>query len=257
MKRRSYKRRRFTRGKRITSSTTRSNFAVSAGLRTRKLPLARYRRMLWNQTIARTKYRSCFDATTNFTTPVGILNSTLQVIVPEGAFWTIGGGYQPPDTSTVVPHDFTGDIILRGGIYKLSIQLRNKIITQTATTYGPENDSVRVVCWLVWTNKSPVIPFGAWPTTVASTWSPDLVADFQEYGRVIGRRECLLKTGGEAMEIQYRHKIQKIDQPVHAAGGGRLNVFVVVSQLGSSDATSETVDIVSSHNLTFCADATT
>lgn len=235
--------------RRIISTTTRNSYATSVRPLSRKLPIRSWRRLLWSTTQMRTKYRSIRDEFITINMGLWTTGATLGVLQPNGTFWLPIGGLQQHDVGQPVDN-FSGDLIIRGGITKLVLSLRPR------NTGGVPNqiDSVRVTVFMVWTNKIPVIPGTTWPTNVISTWSPDIVPDFQIYGRVVGRKECLLKDGGEGVEIIYRHKVQKVDQAVHVQNGGRLNFFIVCHQTSNGDGTGEAIDCILSHNLTFCGD---
>lgn len=248
-RRRLIRRRRFTRrGRRLAGLTNRNSNPVSVGrFLTRKTPGRVYRRWLWQSTMDKSHYRSVGTAANTAATPANLTDASLTVITPGNAFWTAAGGAQQEDTGVAVP-TFIGDIVLRGGVSRLTVSNR-------VDPAGLNNtDCVRVTVFTVWTNRD--LPGFAFPATVPVGWDPSVFPDFQRHGRVIGKREVLLKPDGEVMELYFRHRIQKIDQNVYTNGGSRLNWFVLNSQVGNSDAgVPENVDIVNTINYSFSADA--
>jgi len=254
---RRFKRRRFARRRRRTSRfkglTNRNSGPVSIGrFRARRIPKRVYRNWLWMSTSQKSHYRSVGSSPSVVTTPATLVDATLFTVTPGGnvagnVFWIPAGGAQSEDTGVAVP-SFIGDIILRGGVSRVSISNRiDPIVTQPT-------DCVRVTVFTVWTNKD--IPGFAFPATVPIGWDPSVFPDFQRHGRVIGRREAILKPDGEALELYYRHRIAKIDQNEFVAGGNRLQYFILVSQMGNSDAAQpEVVDVVTTINYSFSADA--
>lgn len=245
-KRKVVRRRRTTNGR---TTTSRASGATSIGtFRTKKTSLRTWRNMLWRDTAAKTHYRSIFDATTPMATPNDLINATLA---PFNAlttpFWTAAGGAQQADTGVAVP-TFNGDIILRGGISRIAISNR-----PDSTILN--SDVCRVTVYAVWTdsNNSGVVL----PTVVKTMWDPSLFPDFTRYGKVMFKREALLKGDGEAVQVYFKYKPQKIDQAVFSAGGSRLVWMVLVSQLTNSELVpvAENLDVVNSHNISFSADA--
>lgn len=245
--------RRARRTRRFSGTTSRANAPTSIGrFRTRRISRKTFRRRLWNSTIDKSHYRSVRAVTTSVGSPNNLVDATLAIIVPgtDGAnpFWTVGGGALPEDTGVAVP-TFNGDITLRGGISRISIANR------VSPTDAVPTDCCRVTVFTVWNNVD--IPGFVFPTTVPISWDPSVFPDFQRNGRVISKKEAILEPGGQAMELFWRHRVQRIDQNVFNNNGGRLAYFVLVSQLTNTEAigTPENVDIVTSWNLSFSADA--
>lgn len=202
-----------------------------------------------------TKYRSIRDETGQMVTPNNTSSANYYIFQPNGTFWLVAGGAQPHDQAVAVD-TFTGDIILRGGITKFVVTNNPNELLSSAS------DPVRVQIFMVWTNKDPgtatVFP-GPFPVNVPTTWDPTVVPEFTRVGKLISRREFLLKGDGESCEVIFKHKVQKIDQAVHITGGGRLFFFVTVNQLSNTEAVPapETLTWIMSHNLTFTGDAET
>lgn len=246
-KRRRVFRRRRRRG-RLQGYTSRNSAPTSiANFRTRKTRTSVYRRRLWNSTQDKSHYRSILASTVPVSTPTNLTTATLTVINPGNNFWTAAGGAVSEDTGVPVP-TFSGDIIFRGGVSKLTVANRTFATEATAT------DCVRVTIFTVWNNMD--LPGFSFPTTVPISWDPSCFPDFQRNGKVIGRKEAILQASGEVVEVVFRHKIQRIDQNVYTNFGNRLAWFVLVSQCSDSDiAVAEVVDITTSHSYSFSADA--
>lgn len=204
--------------------------------------------MLWNSTLQKTHWRSVGDAASTMPTPNNLTSATLLRIRPGNSFWTAGGGAQPVDAAFAVPN-FIGAIILRGGVSKLQIANR---VDPTSTQ---PSDPVKVTVFYVWTARTPAAL--VFPATVPLTWDPSVQSDFWRYGKVLMKREVLLKGDGEVAEFYYRHRITKIDQIVHDNGGSRLEWFILASQATNTEAVAapENLDIVQSINYSFSADA--
>lgn len=253
--RRSGKKRRFTRRRRTTrngrTTTSRASAATSVGtFRTRRTPARRWRRMLWNDTIAKQHYRSMDDIATPANTPNTIIDANFfQVAGLPNSFWTPGGGAQAADPGVLVP-TFSGDITLRGGIARIA--LANRV--NPADT--APSDPVRCTVYAIWSNSNTAsFTFPVNPVPIM--WDPSAIPDFHRYGRVLFRRETILKGDGEALQCYFKFKPQKIDQAIFNLGGSKLVWFIVLSQMTNTEATAvaENVDIVTSHSISFSADA--
>jgi len=248
-KRRTIRRRRRNVSGRTT--TSRASGATSIGtFKGRKTTLRQYRNILWRDSMMKTHWRSVFDAATNITTPNNLTSGTLAVINALPIFYTTGGGAVSADSGVAVP-TFNGDIILRGGIARIAIA--NRVAEGVQPT-----DNVRVTVYACWTTATPSIIF---PAAVPTMWDPSLLPDFEKFGKVLWKREALLKADGEAVQIYFKFKVQKIDQAVFTQGSirGQTLVWVLhVSQTSNSETTAiaEIVDVVTSHNLSFTGDAT-
>jgi len=209
--------------------------------------------MLWRDTQMKTHWRSTFDITGNIATPNAVAGATLTQIAALPVFYTAAGGLQQTDTG-VAPPLFTADIVLRGGYCRLAIA--NRIDPLTGTSI----DAVRATVFAVWTTAAPTNPAG-FAATVSTMWDPSLTPDFEKFGKVLWKKQALLKQDGEAVEFYFKFKVQKIDQAIFnpAAGtrGQTLVWLVLLSQMTNNEAapTAETVDYVTSHNLSFTGDS--
>lgn len=253
-RRRFFGRRRFRRGfggRRGASTTSRASGALSYGtFKTRRLRPRTFRRIIWRDTIASQHWRSVSDSTQSAVTPNNLIQATLVSGINglRDNFWTALGGAVASDSGVVVP-TFVGDIILRGGMSRITVTNRAN------PSETMPSDPVRVTVFAVWTKSNPAaLTFTSAPPTL---WDPSLTADFDRYGKVMWKREALLKGDGEVVEYFFRYKPQKIDQAEFNNGGSRLQWFVLVSQTSNVETTptAETVDIVISHNVSFSGDA--
>jgi len=112
-------------------------------------------------------------------------------------FWESGGGAFPIDGVTPVP-GFNGDIILRGGIGRI-----------TAYNASAEH-AVRVDIIGVWTNAHPKDLY-ATDFDAPVEWDPSLTPEFNQMGRVVTRKETILEPLSSIL-VSYKFKIQKLDQ---------------------------------------------
>lgn len=249
------RRNRFSRrGGRTSTITGQSGVAKSFGFRSRRVRPRVYRRMLWRDTLNATHYRSAFDILNVNNAPATVTNANaaLYQALPGNGFWLVSGGLQAYDTG-ITPPLFTGDITIRGGLIRCA--LANESI----------NDSVRVKVYLIWANKNPdpaKVVTGAALSTMAD---PSLFADFDEFGKVVMMREMTLLPLSNPVEIFHRLRVQKIDQgeylpnpgPVINSGGSQFYWYVLTSKMSSISVGVAPVRIVTSHNLSFSADANT
>lgn len=180
-------------------------------------------------------------------TPNNASEAALFINFPGNAFWTTGGGALPHDTGVPLP-TFNGDIILRGGIIKLAFTN----MWQTTDTRG--SDPVRITLFAVWTK--PELPPIAFPANVPILWDPSHVPDFHQYGKVLYKKEWLLKGDSEVCELTHRLRTQKIDRYIYTDNGSRLGFFYLLSQTSNTDSSSEAVTVTSSISFSFSADAT-
>ena len=265
-RRRTFKKRRITRrtrrnGNRSSgrSTTSRASNATSVGtFRTRKTSLSTYRNMLWRDTAMKTHYRSVFDTqlTPAMLTPNTSNSATLTIINGLPVFYTTAGGAVVANLGGAVPV-FDGDIILRGGIARIALANR---VEQTATQL---TDNVRITVYAVWTGANPnTTVFPAIGTPVPTMWDPSLIPDFERFGKVMWKKEALLKADGESVQFYFKFKVQKIDQAVFNQVGGvrgqQLVWMVLASQLSNTEGApaSETIDCLTSHNVSFSGDST-
>lgn len=248
------KRRRITRRFRRTtrSYTNRNSSGVSnGGYRTRRTSARQWRSILWRDTIASSHWRSLGTGSQIANTPNSVFTASVIEIVPGGSFWTAAGGTVPIDGVTPPPV-FTGDIILRGGVIKLTL-------TNTPNADGLGSDPVRATIFACWRNKFHNVSF-ALPPTVPLSWDPSVLAEFNSsYGKVLYKKEVLLKGDGEVFDMTHRMRVQKIDRAVYNQGGSRVTFIILLSQTSNTELVplAESVTITDSINFSFVGDAST
>lgn len=238
---RAFKRRRTVRkGRKTIAFTSQSGIGRSLGFRSRKLVRRRWNSMLWNTTLQKEHYRS--NLAQHFT--ISATNSPLMNYTVQNAlnfanpFWLAAGG--AVSTDAVAVPSFDGDIILRGG--KIGLLLSNPIADTT---------SIRVQVMLIRTglNVDPTIT----GTTVSVGWDPSLAVDFpSRVGKVIYRKDILLENSSTS-EVEYRVKIQKIDQDNFLSNKYTYRWFIMACNPEATGSTS--LAITRYYNLSFSADA--
>lgn len=252
---RTTKRRKFTRkrrpGRGMQSITNRASTAYSVGnFRSRKLSKKAYVNRLWRDTWSDQHWRSVASSAGTAPGNASTAIAHLTIIRPADEFWTAAGGALPASQTGVVPA-FRNSLTLRGGIISLAIT--------NSTADDTLGGTCRVNILQIWTSKNtPLTTEFFVPTDVPIRWDFSVEPDSQKYGKVIGRKEALLKPG-DTMEVFYRHRIQKIDLDEYNplgdnVGGNRLLFFVLVSRTETNSAPTQ-IDTVTSHNLSFVADS--
>jgi len=249
MKRRKFVRRRRSGMRKGFSMTNRNSAATSVGtFRTRKTSLRTYRNRLWNDTLFKQHFRSILDTTGNISTPNNTNQATVILINGLGTFYTVAGGAVSADSGVLVP-SFQGDVILRGGICRLSVSNR-------APEGAPSIDNVRVTVYACWTTANPTITFAS---VVPTMWDPSVAVEFEKFGKVLWKKEVILKSDGESVQFYHKFKVQKIDQQIFQNNprGQSLVWMLMVSQMSNQETapTAETLDYMTSHNVSFSADA--
>lgn len=162
------------------------------------------------------------------------------------AFWRPNGGAQDPDWATAIP-SITGDIVLRGGIARLSV-------TNT------EDCILRVKIFAVW---SLARPWQTLYTTLNNTngpyeWDPSAVPDFAtRFGKIMYMKQAMIQPR-ECMEVVHRFKPQKIDQKrflgdVDSPMGSTLWWMLSLTAM-EANLISASVIVVNSWNLSFSGD---
>lgn len=234
------------RTRRFSGITSRADFPSSIGrFRTRRTSRFRFRRQLWSASQLKSHWRTIGSNAFTISTPTNLTSATLAVFLSAPSFWTVLGGTQQEDAGVAVP-TFNGDIILRGGVTRLSVTNKYSLVA---------GDPVRVTIFTVW--NQPTVPGFVFPSNVPITWDPSCFPDFQRNGKVLSRKDAILQTAGESVEVYYRHKVQRIDQGVYFNNGARIAFFVLISQMSDSDAgVAQVCDVVTSHSYSFAADAT-
>lgn len=251
---------RFKRSNRTTrSGTVRTAYTAANSnitFKKKRFNRRRWKRDLYKHTQFKQTFRSLNNSANLLTVPsvtVGINNAVFSVfngVLGTSAvpFWTVAGGAIPVDQAGVVPVFSPSSIILKGGMSKIVI------------TSGQSPDALRVKVWAVWAKSRPDytnnVPGNG--SLLPSDWDPTLHPDFHESFTMLFGREVLLLPGSRPMELSYRYKCRKIDTDEFAIeGGNQLLWFVLVTEVGASDALGSVVTVVTSHNLAFVGDAAT
>ncbi|ANC51558.1 putative capsid protein [Llama faeces associated circular DNA virus-1] len=240
------KRRNSKGGPRVVGYTSLNQKDHTFGFRARKTSRRAFKKHLWDSTLYANHWRSFSSSQQNVTTPAGTLDTALFAInltSPIGntsPFWTAAGGLVPTDIG-VTPPKFVGDITLRGGVWEC-------IIYNQSTT-----QDIRFKSWLVRTVDTP--NFTPFPATSPISWEPSIAADFVQYiGKPFQSREVVIESGN-SYTLKGRYRVEKIDQKVQAVAGRQLFLFGLIHNVGSAGAVAQTMNIVTSQNLSFAADA--
>lgn len=237
--------------------------------RRRRFGARQFRRMLFTSTQNMPHYRSVAHLSATFTnlgTSFGTGTVYLRPAItvdnaPNHAnpFWTVPGGCQQLDIG-VTPPDFRGDITIRGGTISLFI---SPVVTGTANS----SPTCLVKVWLVWAKPIPDnnvrIAIEAQDRSIM--WEPSSVAEFSDkFGRVVLYRESQMKQdGGDSMRITHLLHPQKLDQQTfngvvsssYPAGSQFWWMWQVVPLV--ENLVADSVDVVTSFNLSFTGDAVT
>jgi len=244
--------RRRTRTTAFTSETSRPFTTRYSG---RKNGRSSYVRDLYNSTKYKAHYRSTFEGSGTITTGTSVEVARVHVqraLFNPGSrgggtpFWEAGGGALPIDGTSPVP-GFNGDIILRGGIGRV-------------TVYNTSSDeSVRVDVIGVWSNAHPK---DLWATDFDAPveWDPSLTPESNQFGRVVVRKETILEARS-CMLISHKFRIQKLDQLTFVGVDGitsdtpsahTLFWFIKCTPMGT---TSVSVIYCNTFNISFSGDA--
>jgi len=224
--------------------------SYSTTFRTRKIGLRRFRNHLWNSTLFKAHYRSVAGASTTIGTPNNTVEATLirtrALHNDIEQFYRVNGGITAIDTG-ILPPGFNSDIILRGGIARISF-------SNHAT-----DDAVKVKVWAVWANASPDLTIVPTPLTVPAEWDPSIFADFRQFGKVLMQKESVLLPGSRPFEVTWRFKPQKIDDNTWSSEqGSQLYWLYSLSQMQNTEPitpTPEVITVVKTFNVSLSGDA--
>lgn len=248
----SFRRRRgFRRGGIASTGQWGRPFAVN--FRRRRMPVRRWRRIIFRDTEAKAHYRSTFafnDPTfatpNNMTVAQTWFRTMLQAETVN--FWTVAGGLVDKDFGEAPPA-FRDDKIIRGGYARISI------------SSNTDAEALMVKVWAVWLTSNPNLTRLALVTSNANAidWEPSMFPDFQRIAKVLYNRQAILRAGDNPFTVVHRLKPQKIDDDVYAGLGSQLGWIVSVSKLTVTQAVpvAQQLNVVYSYNLSFSADAAT
>lgn len=243
------KRRKFNKRttKRSTSYTNQSSNGGGIGFRSKKISPKKWRRMLWNDTLMMTHYRSNLAVQyTVSTANNNVSSNTFQIPALRPAnvqFYIAGGGAIAPDTTQPLPL-FTGNLTIRGGI--IGCRLCN-----TLDTIVTSQNSLQGTVFLIKTtrNYTPTLM----PANVPIGFDTSLVQDFATViGRIVYKKQFLLRENDSA-EIEYRLKTRRIDIGDYVLDRNQFVWVLLVSNL--DNVTPRALSFSSYHNISFSGNA--
>lgn len=239
-KRRRTMKRRF-KGRKSSSTTTKSGTGGVLGFRSRRIRPRQYRSLLFKQSITAAHYRSFGSTQATITTPITATSSSVASVnaMDNGvsAFWNASGGAQLRDAAGAATN--FNNVVVRGG--KIGIRFWND---------GSVPAEIKL--WLIKTSPRP--DFTIIPSTVALGWDPSTIPDFaRDFGRIIFQRNFMLE-GGAASLTERRLIPMAIDQQSWAVDAQRLFWLVQVTDADNTSA-ADTVRLVTYFNLSFVGDA--
>jgi len=246
------------RGTRSSAFTDYKGNVSSFGFRGRKMRPTLYRRMLYNDTIAKNHYRSLLSETSTTATEAGNALGLAYVFLPQMdqigannmAFWDTG--VAQTDLSISPPTVWAGDIIQRGGAVKCQI-------------FNPSNtDSVGFKLFTVKTVKNPDLTLFPNASQVPRMWDPSTIPDFaRKVGKVLNSREGTIRVLSSS-SVEYKLRVSKIDQddfrtgaaaPFTLVGGNQIIFVLALYNLSINTAINCVVNV--SCSISFSADALT
>jgi len=226
-----------------------SQSGIGSGLRyrARKQSISLWRKKLWDATLFKKHYRSVRNTTASVATPVLQNQATIEfsnaLRLGSNDFYTTAGGAFDPDGLTVptfVPDD---DIVIRGG--KITLRICNKHDTEANA------DPLDVRVYLIRSGRN--YSQAGLITTQAVNWDPSMFIDFQtNLGRIVYNKKFLLRDE-ETASIEYRLKIQKIDQTDYQNGRLSYHWIMVVSNPDTVGA--RQLQYTTGYSLSFTGDA--
>lgn len=244
---RPFKKRRFNRGRKSNNFTSQSGFGGGIRFKSRKVSRSRWSRMLWNNTIQRTHYRSNNAATGTFNTPATTVSMTVSsspaLRFATQQFYIAGGGAIAPDAAQPLP-TFTGMFTVRGA----TIGLR---LVNTFDTTAASQNTLNGMAYLIKTSNNFTV--ANIPATVVVGWDPTLIQDFKTLiGTIIYRKQFLLRDAESAL-IEYRLRVHNID-PGDYVNDRNTYYWIVIA--GNVDVTAaRTFTYTAYYNMSFSADA--
>jgi len=244
--RKTFKKRRTTRAKKAVNLTSQSGIGTSLQYRAKKVGRSAYKRLLWNASILKPKFRTV--SSTNTTVATNANNVLMTTFVRSatnfgvGAFWTALGGAITPDAASALPV-FDADITVRGGI--IGCRITNVVDTAVAST-GTISGTMMLI------RSTKAFNAAVIPASVSLGWDPTYVNDFNTtIGRIVMRKTFLLRDTDVAM-LEWRLKIHKVDQTDY---NNFFNQFIWVLVLNTTDNIAHSVTVNTYYNMSFVGDA--
>lgn len=242
---RTFKRRRTTRGKKSSNFTSQSGKGGGITFRSRKVKAKTYRNLLWNSSILKTKYRTILSAVASPSTPGTTLThgvTATSAINFGSAFWTAAGGAVSPDSSNALP-TFTGNIVLRGGM--IGCRITNTLDTTAASAGTIVGTMFLIRSTKNWTSASV-------PSTVTLGWDPTMIQDFAtKIGKIYYKKTFLLRDAESAL-TEYRLRVSSIDEGDYFSFYNQFIWFIVYGNVDSS--VTKQIVINTYYNMSFVAD---
>lgn len=234
--RRPMKRRRINRRTR-TLNTQSGSARPLVTFRSRRLSRRAYNSALYNSTRFKQHYRSINSQHNTIATGTSqaLMNSYEFIPINPFNFWTTGGGAVDPDGGTL---PLFNSVTIRGG--KIGFTIRNT-----------DETAVSVHVYLIRNNPNRD---ATQTNPTARNWGfdPSIIPNFNfEWGHVVRTRKALLNNG-DALTLEHRIGIRKIDFDQAAVRAGQYTWYILV---GETSVTSRTLDFVRYHNLSFVGDA--
>lgn len=248
-----------TQGRKKRAFGSRNGFATTgqwgrpwtSTFRKRKIGVRRWRRIIIRDTEAKAHYRSVFAANdATLSTPADLTNAvaTFQPAFSASPrqFWLTTGGLVDKDFGEAPP-TFKDDVILRGGIARVTISPKTQL------------NSLFIRVYAVWTTPNPNVGrFGNLAGNFTKEYEPSLFPDFQRIGKILYSRSGILKAGDDCFTVTHRFKPQKIDEDVFIGSGSQLYWLIYVANCSQEVvAVQQPLNITYSYNVSFSADAVT
>lgn len=237
-------------GRTSHASTARGDMSM---FKRKKFSASRFRRDLFQETKYKAHYRS-FGAQVyaRFTglSPTDsnvFYNNPLSTLFP---FWLATGGAQPLDTGIAVP-PFSGDIILRGGKFNMTI-FNWSGPSEIGTASEISGSALKVRVWFGY--SGPTVNLAVIPAVANNGWDPSAIPEFRDViGKVYHHEEVMLHNG-DTYQFSRRLRASKIDQNRWTAGA---NVPFVIYQVIKLDnyPNDAGYDVKFDFNCAFSADA--
>lgn len=245
---RSFRRRRFTRGKKTSAWTSQSAGAGGIAFKRHRFKRKVLNRLLYNSSAVSTHYRSNSSISTTVASPalsIGTMTVLLNSTRRFGGlnFFVAAGGAINPDGGAMPTFATNSDITVRGGMYGIRV-------SNAPDLADTDKDALSCVLYLIRTPKGA--SFTNLPATVPLGWDPSLIQDFQtNVGKVVMRKNFMLQEG-ECMTIEKRMFIQKIDQTEYASN---ISEYMWLVLIGNTSTTSSHNAVVTTYfNLSFVGD---
>lgn len=220
--------------------------------KTRKLRAAAWRRKLWNDTLAKTHYRSQGNTVDQITTGTTQATGSVNLLFPTfigvpsrtTAFWTSTGGLLTPDVGETPPTFGPGDLIIRGGRIGFNVNCPDAVTSEIGLTLYV----IRTMADPDAGNLPAILPYGVDITAFAEAIS--------RFGKIIYRKSAVLNNQYPSFSYEHRLRVQKVDQEIHAQELGYQIMFIIVV-CNLTDGTDETLNVITYHDLSFSGDIIT